>query len=202
VGVLDTEPDLEASAVADAQGEWLALLEALPVAEGDALGGREGECVELGVGDALAPLPLGLPTALPVARVALCDALDAAVCEAVAGPVGAAEKETVAVTEGEPVGHEDKDADALAAAEGDTLGVVVPEEHRVRVPVAEPLTGAEGVLVAEARSEMLPVMTAVRVGVGYTEMDTEGAPDADVVLESAGVTVTAKKPVADTVEEP
>jgi hypothetical protein len=44
VGAIDTKVDLEPAAVAQAQGEWLVLREALPVAEGDWVGARAGEC--------------------------------------------------------------------------------------------------------------------------------------------------------------
>ena len=121
---------------------------------------------------------------------------------AVEGPVGAAVKEMVAEAEAEPDERDVTDAEGLAAGEGLTLGVPVPVAQRVSVPVAETLASYEAVADEEARSEMLAVMAPVRVGVGYTEMDTVGAPVAEVVFVGAGVPVGASTPVADTVGDP
>jgi hypothetical protein len=107
----------------------------------------------------------------------------------------------VAEAEAEPLSCDDTEAEALLAPEGLTLGVPVPVAQSVRVPEAEPLAPEEGVAEAEERSEMLLVMSPVRVGVGYTEMDTEGAPEGEVLFVGAGVYVGARKPVAETVGE-
>ncbi len=202
VGAPDTVFDWESGVEAEAHAVWLALRVALPVAEGDTEGARDGECEVLEVGVVEAPLALALTSALAETRLALWDALAAAVCVAVGGPVGAAVKEMVAEAEAEPEGRDVTDAEELVAGEGLTLGVPVPVAHRVSVPVAETLAPDEAVADKDARSEMLAVIAPVRDGVGYTEIDTVGAPVAEVEFVGAGVPVGASIPVAETVGEP
>ena len=71
LGVLDTEFDWESGVEAEAHAVWLALRVALPVAEGDTEGAREGDCEALAVGVVEAPLALALTPALAEARLAL-----------------------------------------------------------------------------------------------------------------------------------